>query len=242
IKVCLENMLRNVDGRIITKDTVVQSANWKDTRDKLTYPLRMSRVMLPDAAGIPAFMDLVAMREKVEKMGIDGSGVNPAVHTDLILDHSVIVDYFGSKDSAEKNVTKEYERNAERYSFCKWVQQAFDNVTVLPPGLGICHQINLEYLVACDSHTPMINGIGILGWGVGGIEAEVTMLGQPYFLPAPEVVGMKLMGELKPGITATDLVLSITEKLRQVGVTATFVEYFGPGAKQLSIPDRATIA
>ncbi len=262
IKVCLENMLRNVDGRIIDKQTVVDSANWKDTRHNLTYPLRMSRVMLPDAAGIPAFMDLVAMREKVVKRGLDGSGVNPAVHTDLILDHSVIVDYFGTSDALTKNVAKEYERNAERYSFCKWVKQAFDNVTVIPPGLGICHQINLEYLgrvvmsrrdgnetlaypdslVACDSHTPMINGIGILGWGVGGIEAEVTMLGQPYFLPAPEVVGMKLTGELKPGVTATDLVLSITEKLREVGVTAAFVEYFGPGAKQLSIPDRATIA
>ncbi len=262
IKVCLENMLRNVDGRIITKEMVVQSANWKDTRETLTYPLRMSRVMLPDAAGIPAFMDLLAMREKVVKRGLDGSGVNPAVHTDLILDHSVTADFFGTSDAQEKNVAKEYDRNAERYSFCKWVQQAFDNVTVLPPGLGICHQINLEYLgrvvmatrsgnetlaypdslVACDSHTPMINGIGILGWGVGGIEAEVTMLGQPYFLPAPEVVGMKLMGELKPGVTATDLVLSITEKLREVGVTSSFVEYFGPGAKQLSIPDRATIA
>ena len=262
IKVCLENMLRNVDGRNITKDTVVDSANWKDTRHNLTYPLRMSRVMLPDAAGIPAFMDLVAMREKVEKRGLDGSGVNPAVHTDLILDHSVTADFFGAADSMQKNVAREYERNAERYSFCKWVKQAFDNVTVIPPGLGICHQINLEYLgrvvmakrsgnetlaypdslVACDSHTPMINSIGILGWGVGGIEAEVTMLGQPYFLPAPEVVGMKLTGELKPGVTATDLVLSITQKLREVGVTATFVEYFGPGAKHLSVPDRATIA
>ncbi|MEX2451274.1 MAG: aconitate hydratase AcnA [Rhodospirillales bacterium] len=262
IKICLENMLRNVDGRIITEDDVKRSANWQDTRGSLTYPLRMSRVMLPDAAGIPSFMDLVGMREKIERLGGDASGVNPAVHTDLILDHSVTADFFGAGDSMEKNVAKEFERNAERYRFCKWVRQAFDNVSVLPPGLGICHQINLEYLgrvvmakrsgnetlaypdslVACDSHTPMINGIGILGWGVGGIEAEVVMLGQPYFLPAPEVVGVKMHGDLRPGVTATDLVLSITERLREVGVTSAFVEYFGPGVKQLSIPDRATIA
>ncbi|MEQ8196064.1 MAG: aconitate hydratase AcnA [Rhodospirillales bacterium] len=262
IKICLENMLRNADGRIVTADDVKRSANWKDTRGSLTYPLRMSRVMLPDAAGIPSFMDLMAMREKVVKSGGKAESVNPAVHTDLILDHSVTADFFGAGDSMAKNVAKEFDRNAERYSFCKWVSQAFENVSVLPPGLGICHQINLEYLgrvvmtkrsgnetiaypdslVACDSHTPMINGIGILGWGVGGIEAEVVMLGQPYFLPAPEAVGVRLHGELAPGVTATDLVLSLTAKLREVGVTAAFVEYFGPGVKQLSIPDRATIA
>ncbi len=262
IKVCLENLLRNVDGRIVTEDDVARSANWADTGNAVTYPLHMSRVMMPDAAGIPALMDLVAMRDKIKMLGGNASRVNPVVHTDLIMDHSITADFFGTGDALQKNVEKEFQRNAERYSFCKWAQHAFDNMRILPPGLGICHQINLEYLarivmtrrsgnetiaypdslVACDSHTPMINGIGVLGWGVGGIEAEVVMLGQPYFLPAPEVVGLKLTGELRLGVTATDLVLSITQKLREVGVTAAFVEYFGPGAKQLSIPDRATLA
>ena len=213
-----------------------------------------ARVLMQDFTGVPAIVDLATMREYVKEASL----INPHIPVDLIVDHSVQVDYWGSDVSLEQNVAKEYERNKERYTFLKWAQKSFSNLRVVPPNSGICHQVNLEYLaqvvreeegllysdtlVGTDSHTPMINGLGILGWGVGGIEAEAAMLGQPYFMGVPRVVGVHLTGEMDEVCTATDLVLTITHLLRKVGVVEAFVEYFGSGLASLAIPDRATIA
>jgi len=216
------------------------------------------RVLLQDFTGIPAIVDLVAMRSAMARMGGDPGKVNPLVPVDLVIDHSVQIDYFGSSEAFQMNKTREYERNKERYELLQWAQQAFQNVRVVPPGTGIVHQVNLEYLssvvahrsgvvfpdtlVGADSHTTMVNGLSVLGWGVGGIEAEAVMLGQPYYMQLPEVVGVRLSGSLPEGTTATDLVLTVTEQLRSKGVVEKFVEYFGPGLSNLALPDKATIA
>ncbi|MBT7769665.1 MAG: aconitate hydratase AcnA [Rhodospirillales bacterium] len=262
IKLCLENLLRTCDGRIVTPEVVAQTAAWATDHNDLTFPLTMARVLLPDSSGVPVMMDLAAMRDAVARLGGDPTKISPVVQGDFITDHSVTADFWGDSHAVERNIAKEFERNHERYALLKWGQEAFDNIRVIPPGLGICHQINLEYLaqvvnprrignetlvfpdsvVGTDSHTPMINSIGIMGWGVGGIEAEMVLLGQPYFLPAPDVVGIRLHGDLTPGVLATDVVLSVTERLRAEGVVATFVEFFGSGVENLSIPDRATLA
>nr|NIQ38140.1 aconitate hydratase AcnA [Pseudomonadota bacterium] len=225
-------------------------------------PYYPARVLMQDFTGVPAVVDLAAMRDAVRDLGGDPKKIDPLVPVDLIVDHSVQVDYYGTADSLNKNVEKEYQRNWERYALLKWAQKSFDNFKVVPPNSGICHQVNLEYLgkviiaeetggrviaypdtlVGTDSHTPMINGIGIMGWGVGGIEAEAVMLGQPYYIPIPEVIGVRMVGELDEEVTATDLVLTITELLRAHKVVEKFVEYFGPGTKKLSVPDRATIS
>ena len=225
-------------------------------------PYHPARVLMQDFTGVPAVVDLAAMRDAVKALGKDPAKVNPLVPTELVVDHSIQVDYFGTDDALEKNVALEYSRNSERYELLKWAQKSFSNFKVVPPNSGICHQVNLENLgrvvitqdeggnviaypdtlVGTDSHTPMINGIGVMGWGVGGIEAEAVMLGQPYYMSIPEVIGVKLTGTLKEGVTATDLVLTITEMLRKINVVEKFVEYFGPGMKSLSVTDRATIA
>ncbi|MBI4258628.1 MAG: aconitate hydratase AcnA, partial [Thaumarchaeota archaeon] len=264
IKVLVENVLRNVDGTIITDQDVKNTASWSPgiSAKDIEIPFKPSRVLMQDFTGVPAIVDLAAMRSAMGQMGADPSRVNPLVPVDLIIDHSVQVDAFGSDAALFFNINREFERNRERYAFLKWAQQAFSNLKVSPPGRGICHQVNLEYLakvvdvrpingqpaafpdtlVGTDSHTPMVNALGVLGWGVGGIEAEAVMLGQPYYMLIPEVVGVKLTGRLPEGATATDLVLTITEKLRRHGVVGKFVEYFGPGLRELSVPDRATMA
>ena len=228
----------------------------------MEIPYHPARVLMQDFTGVPAVVDLAAMRDAVKDLGEDPMKINPLVPVDLIVDHSVQVDYYGTADSLKKNVEKEYERNGERYALLKWAQKSFDNLKVVPPNSGICHQVNLEYLghvvmaeeengrwtaypdtlVGTDSHTTMIDGIGVMGWGVGGIEAEAVMLGQPYYMSIPQVIGVRLVGELKKDVTATDLVLVITELLRKHNVVEKFVEFFGPGMKKLTIPARATIA
>ncbi|MFC7059517.1 aconitate hydratase AcnA [Halovenus salina] len=262
IRVLLEAVLRNVDGERITEADVRNAASWEPDVPDVEVPFNPSRIVLQDLTGVPAVVDLAAMRSAAERAGEDPTIVEPEIPADLVIDHSVQVDYFGSDDAYEKNVEMEYERNAERYKAIKWAQQAFDDFEVVPPGTGIVHQVNLEHLgrvvhnreidgeqwllpdtlVGTDSHTPMINGIGVVGWGVGGIEAEAALLGQPITMTLPEVVGVELTGDLPEGATATDLVLHITEKLRQVGVVDKFVEFYGPGVSQLSVADRATIA
>jgi aconitate hydratase len=262
IRVLLEAVLRNVDGDIITEEDVRNVASWEPDVPDVELPFKPSRVVLQDLTGVPAVVDLAALRSAVDRKGKDPKLVEPEVPIDLVIDHSVQVDYFGSEDAYEKNVEMEYERNGERYRALKWAQQAFDEFNVVPPGTGIVHQVNLEYLgrvvherehegqswlypdtlVGTDSHTPMIGGIGVVGWGVGGIEAEAAMLGQPITMKLPEVVGVRLEGELPEGATATDLVLHVTEKLRQVGVVDRFVEFYGPGVANLTVPDRATLA
>ena len=263
IRILVENLLRKMDGRVVKAEDLKAIANWQPTYDApVEIPYHPARVLMQDFTGVPAVVDLAAMRDAVKDLGGDPRKINPLVPTELIVDHSIQVDYYGSPDCLEKNVAKEYERNTERYKLLKWAQKSFDNFSVVPPNSGICHQVNLEYLgrvviseqtadgtiaypdtlVGTDSHTTMINGIGVMGWGVGGIEAEAVMLGQPYYMSIPEVVGVKLTGELRKGITATDLVLTITELLRNVGVVEKFVEYFGPGLKTLSLTDRATIS
>ena len=262
IRVLLESVLRNVDGDTITAEDVRNVASWQPDVPDVELPFTPSRVVLQDLTGVPAVVDLAALRSAVERKGKDPTIVEPEVPCDLVIDHSVQVDYFGSEDAYEKNVELEYERNSERYRALKWAQQAFDDFRVVPPGTGIVHQVNLEYLgqvvhareqggenwllpdtlVGTDSHTPMIGGIGVVGWGVGGIEAEAAMLGQPITMKLPEVVGVRLTGELPEGATATDLVLHVTEQLREVGVVDRFVEFFGPGVSNLTVPDRATIA
>ena len=263
IKILVENLLRKLDGRVVKEDDLKAVANWQPTYDApVEIPYHPARVLMQDFTGVPAVVDLAAMRDAVNALGGDPGKINPLVPTELVVDHSIQVDYYGSPDCLEKNVAKEYERNTERYKLLKWAQKSFDNFSVVPPNSGICHQVNLEYLgrvvisqdtsdgtiaypdtlVGTDSHTTMINGIGVMGWGVGGIEAEAVMLGQPYYMSIPEVIGVKLSGQLKKGITATDLVLTITELLRNQGVVEKFVEYFGPGLKNLSVPDRATIS
>ena len=263
IRVLLESVLRNVDGDMITEEDVRNAAAWEPDVPDVEVPFNVSRVVLQDLTGVPAVVDLAALRSAAERNDVDPGIVEPEVPCDLVIDHSVQVDHFGSPDAYEKNVEIEYERNSERYRAIKWAQQAFENFNVVPPGTGIVHQVNLEYLgqvvharedeagdewlfpdtlVGTDSHTPMINGIGVVGWGVGGIEAEAALLGQPITMKLPEVVGVKLTGELPDGATATDLVLHITERLRQVGVVDRFVEFYGPGVSQLSVADRATIS
>ena len=263
IKILVENLLRKLDGHVVHEDDLLNIARWEKRYDTpLEIPYHPARVLMQDFTGVPAVVDLAAMRDAVKDLGGDPAIVNPLVPVDLIVDHSAQVDYFGSADALSKNVAREYERNSERYELLKWAQKSFDNFSVVPPNSGICHQVNLEYLgqviiteddggkliafpdtlVGTDSHTTMINGIGVMGWGVGGIEAEAVMLGQPYYMSIPEVVGVKMTGELQEGVTATDLVLAVTEMLRNHGVVEKFVEYFGPGMKNLSLPDRATIS
>jgi len=263
IKILVENLLRKLDGRVVLDEDLENIARWqKSYETPVEIPYHPARVLMQDFTGVPAVVDLAAMRDAVKDLGGDPQKINPLVPVDLIVDHSVQVDYFGTADAITQNVAKEYERNAERYALLKWAQKSFDNFNVVPPNSGICHQVNLEHLgrvvmtekignatlaypdtlVGTDSHTPMINAIGVMGWGVGGIEAEAVMLGQPYYMSIPQVIGVKLEGELSEGITATDLVLTVTELLRQRNVVEKFVEFFGPGMKNLTVTDRATLA
>ncbi|MGB9729921.1 MAG: aconitate hydratase AcnA [Thermoprotei archaeon] len=262
IKILLENVLRNIDNKVVTEEDAITLAKWPSTVGSKEVPFLPARVILQDFTGVPAVADLAAMRSAMKKFGGDPRKVNPIVPADLIIDHSIQVDYYGTTYAFALNLEKEFERNHERYVFLKWAQKVFDNFRVVPPGRGIIHQVNLEYLakvvqlrdhngnitafpdsvLGTDSHTTMIAGIGVLGWGVGGIEAEAVMLGQPYYMLVPEVVGVKLVGELPEGATATDLVLTITELLRKKGVVGKLVEFYGPGVSKLSAPDRATIA
>ena len=263
IRILVENLLRNLNDNSVKENDLNNIATWKKQYKKpVEIPFHPARVLMQDFTGVPAVVDLAAMRDALHNMGGDPQKINPLIPVELIVDHSVQVDHYGSAESLTKNVAKEYERNTERYAFLKWAQKNFSNFSVVPPNSGICHQVNLEYLgrvviaaeqekstflypdtlVGTDSHTTMINGIGVMGWGVGGIEAEAVMLGQPYFMSIPEVIGVKLINELKPGVTATDLVLTITEVLRQYNVVEKFVEFFGEGTRKLSVTDRATIA
>ncbi len=272
MKVLLENLLRCEDGRSVKKEDIEGLAAWVDNRGHLEKEIafRPARVLMQDFTGVPAVVDLAAMRDAMTKLGGDPQKINPLVPVDLVIDHSVIVDAFGSNDALKTNVDLEYSRNGERYRFLKWGQSSFDNFRVVPPGTGICHQVNLEYLaqtvwtreeehtnadgkvktvevaypdslVGTDSHTTMVNGLSVLGWGVGGIEAEACMLGQPLSMLLPEVIGFRMVGELRSGVTATDLVLTVTQMLRQLGVVGKFVEFFGPGLVHLTLADRATI-
>ncbi len=260
IKILLESLLRNCDGFAITQDHVLSLANWQPHSIRQEIPYKPARVVLQDFTGVPALVDLAAMRDAMKQLGGDPKKINPFIPCDLVIDHSVQVDYFGKANSLSLNEAIEFQRNAERYEFLKWGQAAFQNLRVVPPSTGIVHQVNLEYLsqvvfrnkdnnvcypdscVGTDSHTPMVNGLGVLAWGVGGIEAEAVMLDQPIYMLIPDVVGIKLTGMLPPGVTATDLVLRITELCREVGVVGKFVEFYGSGLAHLSIPDRATIS
>jgi len=264
LKVLLENLLRHEDGRSVTSDDIRAVADWlKEKRSDREIAFRPARVLMQDFTGVPAVVDLAAMRDAVTKLGGDPHKINPLAPVDLVIDHSVMVDAFGSGMAFKFNVDKEYERNGERYEFLRWGAGAFDNFRVVPPGTGICHQVNLEYLaqtvwtkaedgdvtlafpdtlVGTDSHTTMVNGLSVLGWGVGGIEAEAAMLGQPISMLIPEVVGFRMTGSLREGVTATDLVLTVTEMLRRKGVVGKFVEFFGVGLDNLPLEDRATIA
>ncbi len=262
IRIVLENLIRNYDGFVVRDEEVKAAARWSEYAGKKDIPLHPARVIMQDFTGVPAVVDLAAMRDALKEFGRNPAELNPHIPVHLIIDHSIQVDYFGTHYAIFWNMKREYERNRERYTLLKWAQNAFSNFKVAPPGKGIIHQVNLEYLaqvvwvreydgetvaypdsvLGTDSHTTMINGLGVLGWGVGGIEAEATILGQPYYMLLPEVVGVRLEGELPEGATATDLVLYITEKLRKVGVVGKFVEYFGEGVKKLAVPDRATVA
>ena len=263
IRILLENVLRNLDGKTVTQQHVESLVNWDPSNQEAKeIPYNPARVILQDFTGVPCVVDLAAMRSVVQQKGGDPSLVNPIVPVDLVIDHSVQVDYFASGDAFGKNVEVEYERNKERYSFLKWAQGSFDNFRVVPPGTGIVHQVNLECLasvvvskqtdselvaypdtlVGTDSHTTMINGLSVMGWGVGGIEAEACMLGQPLYMLIPDVIGFRLIGSLSRGVTATDLVLRVTEMLRKKGVVGKFVEFFGPGVSNLALSDQATIA
>ena len=258
LKVLLENVLRLEDGESVTRGNVEAIATWDANAEPSTeIPFQPARVLMQDFTGVPALVDLAAMRDAMEELGGDAERIDPLVPVDLIIDHSVQVDAFGNARAFDINADRDYQRNGERYAFLRWGQQAFDNLRVVPPATGICHQVNLEYLgqvvfvqdgraypdtlVGTDSHTTMINGLGVLGWGVGGIEAEAAMLGQPISMLLPQVVGFKLGGELSEGATATDLVLTVTEMLRERGVVGKFVEFFGPGLHTLGLADRATI-
>src|SRR6056297_3567167 len=263
LKVLMENLLRNEDGTTVDRSHIDAMVQWmKDRHSETEIQFRPARVLMQDFTGVPGVVDLAAMREAVKAAGKDPAMINPLSPVDLVIDHSVMVDKFGDASAFKDNVTIEMERNQERYEFLRWGQQAFDNFRVVPPGTGICHQVNLEYLgktvwqkdqdgktiaypdtlVGTDSHTTMINGLGILGWGVGGIEAEAAMLGQPVSMLIPEVVGFKMTGKLREGITATDLVLTVTEMLRKKGVVGKFVEFYGDGLKEMPVADRATLA
>ncbi|MBL4717049.1 MAG: aconitate hydratase, partial [Erythrobacter sp.] len=265
LKVLLENMLRFEDGGLtVSTDDAQAFADWQKnpaTGKEIQY--RPARVLLQDFTGVPCVVDLAAMRDAISKLGGDTAKINPQVPVNLVIDHSVMVDEFGHPKAFEKNVELEYARNAERYDFLKWGSKSFENFSAVPPGTGICHQVNLEYIgkgvwstddpdgnavaypdtcVGTDSHTTMINGLGVLGWGVGGIEAEAAMLGQPISMLIPEVVGFKLTGAMAEGVTATDLVLTCVQMLREVGVVGRFVEFYGEGVANLTLADRATIA
>lgn len=263
LKVLLENLLRFEDNRTVNADDIKAVAEWLVNRSsKREIAYRPARVLMQDFTGVPAVVDLAAMRDATAALGGDPNRINPQVPVDLVIDHSVMVDFFGKETSFLANVEKEYERNMERYTFLKWGQSAFENFRVVPPGTGICHQVNLEYLaqtvwtkeengetlaypdtlVGTDSHTTMVNGLSVLGWGVGGIEAEAAMLGQPISMLIPEVIGFRLSGKLPDGVTATDLVLTVTQMLRARGVVGKFVEFYGPGLSYLSLEDQATIA
>ncbi len=265
MKVLLENLLRHEDGRTVKKADIAAMAEWLNNKGKTETEIgfRPARVLMQDFTGVPAVVDLAAMRDGMKQLKGDPEKINPLVPVDLVIDHSVIVDEFGSPKSLARNVELEYERNGERYNFLKWGQGAFENFRVVPPGTGICHQVNLEYLaqtvwtnkmadgrdvaypdtlVGTDSHTTMVNGLAVLGWGVGGIEAEAAMLGQPQSMLIPEVIGFKLTGKLNEGVTATDLVLTVTQMLRKKGVVNKFVEFYGPGLNHMTLADRATIA
>ncbi len=259
IRIVLESVLRNCDGKKVSEHHVRELANWKPTGERVDeIPFVVARVVLQDFTGVPLLADLAAMRNVAHDMGKNPKTIEPLVPVDLVVDHSVMIDHYGTKDALDLNMKLEFQRNAERYEFMKWGMQAFDTFKVVPPGIGIVHQVNLEYLargvhskagiyypdslVGTDSHTTMINGIGVVGWGVGGIEAEAGMLGQPVYFLTPDVVGVELSGRLNEGITATDLVLTVTEMLRKEKVVGKFVEFFGEGAATLAVPDRATIA
>lgn len=263
LKVLLENLLRHEDGKVVTEADLQALSSWLKTRSsKHEIAYHPARVLMQDFTGVPAVVDLAAMRTAIAQLGGNPDQINPLSPVDLIVDHSVQVDRFGNAQALKKNIEIEMQRNQERYEFLRWGQTAFENFRVVPPGNGICHQVNLEHLakavwtkkvdgelyafpdtlVGTDSHTTMINGLGVLGWGVGGIEAEAAMLGQPISMLIPEVIGFKLTGQLQEGITATDLVLTVTQMLRQRGVVGKFVEFYGPALHQLTLADRATIA
>jgi aconitate hydratase len=257
IRILLENALRNFDEFAITKENVETLLGWKPIGSDKDIPFKPARVLMQDFTGVPAVVDIASLRAEVARKGKNPDEINPLIPVDLIIDHSVQVDYFGTEYAYKRNIDEEYKRNHERYSFLKWAQKSFNNFSVVPPGMGICHQVNLEFLskgvierngeifpdtlVGTDSHTPMVNGIGVVAWGVGGIEAEAAILGQPIYFIMPEVIGLKLTGELPLGSTATDLVLNIAQLLRKRGVVGKFVEVFGDGLNTLSVPDRATI-
>lgn len=257
IRILLENALRNFDGFSVTRENIETLLHWQPKGSEKDIPFKPARVLMQDFTGVPAVVDIAALRAEVARKGKNPETINPLIPVDLVIDHSVQVDFFGTTYAFKRNMDEEYERNRERYEFLKWAQNSFDNFSVVPPGMGICHQVNLEYLskgviarngevfpdtlVGTDSHTPMVNGIGVVGWGVGGIEAEAALLGQPVYFIMPEVIGLKITGKLPFGSTATDLVLTIANMLRKHGVVGKFVEVFGPGLDYLSVPDRATI-
>jgi aconitate hydratase len=257
IRILLENVLRNFDDFAVTKENIETLLNWKPTGSDKDIPFKPARVLMQDFTGVPAVVDIASLRAEIARKGKNPDEINPLIPVDIIIDHYVQVDYFGTDYAYKRNMDEEYKRNHERYSFLKWAQKSFNNFSVVPPGMGICHQINLEYLskgvierngeifpdtlVGTDSHTPMVNGIGVVAWGVGGIEAEAAILGQPIYFIMPEVIGLRLTGKLPLGSTATDLVLNIAELLRKRGVVGKFVEVFGDGLNTLSVPDRATI-
>ena len=263
LKILLESLLRNCDDFEITHDDIVNLAQWRAAKPaQVEIPFKPARVILQDFTGVPTLVDLAAMRSALKRMGGDPTAIEPVIPSELVIDHSIQVDYYGHPGALGDNLKVEFERNLERYEFLKWGQQAFAKFRVVPPGVGIVHQVNLEYLargvctsnrngernaypdslVGTDSHTTMINGLGIVGWGVGGIEAEAVMLGQPIYMLLPEVIGVRITGELRPGATATDIALTVTQMLRKKGVVNKFVEFFGPGLRSMSLPDRATIA
>ena len=262
LKILLENLLRNEDGIVVTADQVRALAAWDPAAEHGSeIQFTPARVLLQDFTGVPCAVDLVAMRDAMTSFGGSPEKINPLVPVELVIDHSVIADVFGRSDAFQRNAALEFERNQERYQLLRWSQQAFDDFLVVPPDTGICHQVNLEYLarvvftreregtlmaypdtlVGTDSHTPMVNGLGVLGWGVGGIEAEAAMLGQPMSMLIPQVLGLKLIGELPEGATATDLVLTVAQLLRQTGVVGKFVEFFGPGVANVPLANRATL-
>src|SRR5687767_11441727 len=259
IRIVLESVLRNFDGKRIQEQDIRNLANWMPNAERTDeIPFVVARIVLQDFTGVPLLVDLAAMRAAAARLGKNPGIIEPLVPVDLVVDHSVQVDYSSTSDALRLNMEMEFKRNQSRYEFLKWGMQAFDTFSVVPPGIGIVHQVNLEYLargvhqkdgiyypdtlVGTDSHTTMINGIGVVGWGVGGIEAEAGMLGQPVYFLTPDVVGVNLKGKLHPACTATDLVLTVTQMLRKAKVVGKFVEYFGEGTASLSLPDRATIA
>lgn len=257
IRILLENALRNFDDFAITRENIETLLQWQPAGSDKDIPFKPARVLMQDFTGVPAVVDIASLRAEIARKGKNPDEINPLIPVDLVIDHSVQVDFFGTEYSYQRNMDEEYSRNKERYQFLKWAQKSFNNFSVVPPGMGICHQVNLEYLakvvierngeifpdtlVGTDSHTPMVNGIGVVAWGVGGIEAEAAILGQPIYFITPEVIGLKLTGSLPLGSTATDMVLTIAELLRKYGVVGKFVEVFGPGLDGLSVPDRATI-